>query len=214
MSLVKKIDDCFAYRNQCNGNVGFVPTMGALHAGHLELVKQSLATCNITIVSIFLNPKQFSSNEDLDKYPVNLKRDLSLLENLNVDCVFTPDTSEIYTQDHSIVLIENQLSKVLEGKSRPGFFQGVITVVAKLFNICNPTHVFFGQKDAQQLVIIEKPEEKSGFQQNPQKASGIAWRLLWGALGRPSGSLGKPLGRPWEASGAPRGRLGGSLGTP
>ena len=156
MIVIKTVDECFSYRNKCNGSIGFVPTMGALHAGHRELIKQSLKTCDITIVSIFINPKQFGTNEDLENYPKNLKDDLDLLSNLKVDCVFTPQQTEMYSENHSINLSEHQLSKVLEGNSRPQFFNGVITVVAKLFNICNPTDVFFGEKDAQQLIIIRK----------------------------------------------------------
>jgi len=156
MHVVQSINECVSMRKQAKGRVGFVPTMGALHAGHLELVKCSLKNCDITIVSIFINPKQFAENEDLDNYPENIKQDLKLLKNLNVDYVFTPQKSEMYLDTHSMYLIENKLSQRLEGVSRPNFFQGVITIVAKLFNICQPTDVFFGEKDAQQLIIIKK----------------------------------------------------------
>ena len=156
MHVVQSINECVSIRKQTKGRVGFVPTMGALHAGHLELVKCSLKNCDITIVSIFFNPKQFAENEDLDNYPENIKQDLKLLKNLNVDYVFTPQKSEMYLDTHSMYLIENKLSQRLEGVSRPNFFQGVITIVAKLFNICQPTDVFFGEKDAQQLIIIKK----------------------------------------------------------
>jgi len=156
MHVVQSINECVSIRKQTKGRVGFVPTMGALHAGHLELVKCSLKNCDITIVSIFINPKQFAENEDLDNYPENIKQDLKLLKNLNVDYVFTPQKSEMYLDTHSMYLIENKLSQRLEGVSRPNFFQGVITIVAKLFNICQPTDVFFGEKDAQQLIIIKK----------------------------------------------------------
>ena len=156
MHFVKTINECVSFRNQASGRIGFVPTMGSLHAGHLKLVEHSLKICDITIVSIFVNPKQFGTHEDLESYPKNINKDLKLLENLNVDCVFAPKKTEMFSDNHSIDLIENQLSKVLEGSSRPQFFGGVITVVSKLFNIFIPNDVFFGQKDAQQLIIIKK----------------------------------------------------------
>ena len=156
MLIARTITECVSFRKKLNNNVGLVPTMGSLHEGHIALIKRSLKTCDITIVSIFLNPKQFSANEDLNSYPVNDSRDLKILKKLNVDFIFMPKQSEIYLEDHSIDVVENKLSKLLEGNSRPHFFRGVLTVVSKLFNICNPTDVFFGKKDAQQLIIIKK----------------------------------------------------------
>ena len=156
MLIVRTIKECVSFRKKLNNSVGLVPTMGSLHEGHIALIKYSLKKCDITIVSIFLNPKQFSANEDLDSYPIDDARDLKILKKLNVDCVFMPKQSEIYLEDHSIDVVEDKLSKLLEGNSRPHFFRGVLTVVSKLFNICNPTDVFFGKKDAQQLIIIKK----------------------------------------------------------
>ena len=130
--------------------------MGALHDGHLSLVKESIETCQNTIVSIYLNPTQFALGEDLDRYPKTVEADLKKLSHFQVDCVFLPNDSEIYPKGFSMQVQENILSRILEGESRPDFFTGVITVVAKLFNIIEPTHTFFGKKDAQQLRIIEK----------------------------------------------------------
>ena len=156
MLIARTITECVSFRKKLNNNVGLVPTMGSLHEGHIALIKSSLKICDITIVSIFLNPKQFSANEDLDSYPTDDSRDLKILKKLNIDCIFMTKQSEIYLEDHSIDVVENKLSKLLEGNSRPHFFRGVLTVVSKLFNICNPTDVFFGKKDAQQLIIIKK----------------------------------------------------------
>ena len=130
--------------------------MGAIHKGHLSLVSSSKKYCDITIVSIFLNPKQFSKGEDLENYPVNLKSDIKKLKELEVDILFNPKNSEIYPKNFSSEIIENKISKILEGKSRPEFFSGVLTVIAKLFNIVRPDYAFFGNKDAQQLRVIKK----------------------------------------------------------
>ena len=136
-------------------NIGFVPTMGALHAGHLSLVEESKKQCAQTVVSIFVNELQFSPEEDFDKYPRTLEDDLSALKLLEVDVVFLPTAKEMYNENFSVVVNEINISKKLEGVSRPGFFAGVTTVVSKLFNLVQPSHAFFGQKDIQQLVIIK-----------------------------------------------------------
>ena len=130
--------------------------MGALHDGHLSLVKESIETCQNTIVSIYLNPTQFALGEDLDRYPKTVNSDLIKLSHFQVDCIFLPNDSEMYPKGFSTKIQENNLSRVLEGEKRPDFFTGVITVVAKLFNIIEPTHAFFGKKDAQQPRIVEK----------------------------------------------------------
>ena len=130
--------------------------MGALHEGHLSLIKQSLKTCNQTVVSIFVNKKQFSPNEDFKKYPRSLDGDVSALEALNVDVLFVPDRGEIYPKNYSTYIEENFLSLGLEGSSRPLFFRGVLTVVLKLFNIINPDIAWFGKKDFQQLRLVQK----------------------------------------------------------
>ncbi|CAG8537090.1 11754_t:CDS:2 [Funneliformis mosseae] len=143
--------------------VAFIPTMGSLHEGHLSLVKQGSQHCPIVVVSIFVNPAQFAPNEDLDKYPRTLSNDLELLRSLDcVDAVFLPKVEEIYPygipldvekQKGAFVEVRDK-SHQMEGKSRPLFFRGVLTVVTKLFNIVQPNCVFFGQKDAQQCIVI------------------------------------------------------------
>ena len=156
MKTISTIQEFRKWRKEISGSIGFVPTMGAIHDGHLSLVKKSIKTCQNTIVSIYLNPTQFSPSEDLNRYPKTIDTDLKKLSYFQVDCVFLPNDSEMYPNGFSTQIQENILSRVLEGNSRPDFFTGVTTIVAKLFNIIEPTHVFFGEKDAQQLRIVEK----------------------------------------------------------
>ena len=156
MKTISTIQEFRKWRKGITGSIGFVPTMGALHAGHLSLVEESIITCQNTIVSIYLNPAQFVPGEDLNRYPKTIDKDIKKLSYFQVDCVFLPNDSEMYPKEFSTQIQENLLSNILEGNSRPGFFTGVITIVAKLFNIIEPTHVFFGEKDAQQLRILEK----------------------------------------------------------
>ena len=156
MKTISTIREFRKWRKGITGSIGFVPTMGALHAGHLSLLEASIATCQNTIVSIYLNPAQFAPGEDLNRYPKTINTDIKKLSYFQVDCVFLPNDSEMYPKEFSTQIQENILSRVLEGNSRPGFFTGVTTIVAKLFNIIEPTHVFFGEKDAQQLRIVEK----------------------------------------------------------
>ena len=156
MKTISTIQEFRKWRKGITGSIGFVPTMGALHAGHMSLVEESIATCQNTIVSIYLNPAQFAPSEDLNRYPKTIDTDIKKLSYFQIDCVFLPNDSEMYPKEFSTQIQENILSRVLEGNSRPGFFTGVTTIVAKLFNIIEPTHVFFGEKDAQQLRIVEK----------------------------------------------------------
>ena len=136
--------------------VGFVPTMGALHEGHLSLVRESKRHCSPVVVSIFVNPAQFGPGEDLEKYPRNFEGDCALLESLGVDYVFAPEAARIYPRDfHTVVRVEG-LSDKLEGRIRPGHFQGVCTIVLKLFEIVRPRFAYFGRKDAQQARIIRQ----------------------------------------------------------
>ena len=141
---------------QSGNNVGFVPTMGFLHEGHMSLVRESITQCDHTVVSIFVNAKQFGPNEDLDTYPADFEGDKKQLESLNVDVLFYPAHKEIYPEGHTTFVTVEELSERLCGKSRPGFFKGVTTVVIKLFNIVNPHIAFFGEKDRQQLGVIKK----------------------------------------------------------
>lgn len=135
--------------------VGIVPTMGALHQGHLSLVKAASSTCNYTAVTIFVNPSQFGPGEDLEKYPRDLNRDLELLDGLGVDLVFAPNPDEIYTPSHSTWIQPPDVALPLEGERRPGHFRGVATIVLKLFQILPADVAFFGQKDFQQTRVIQ-----------------------------------------------------------
>ena len=136
--------------------LGLVPTMGALHEGHLSLVRAAKARCDLVAVSIFVNPTQFGPNEDLANYPRTFERDCQLLANENADLVFVPSVEEIYPQGAVTWVTVEDLSAKLDGRSRPGHFRGVTTVVAKLFHIVEPHVAFFGQKDAAQLAIIRR----------------------------------------------------------
>ncbi len=136
--------------------LGFVPTMGALHEGHLSLVRASKARCDVTAVSIFVNPLQFGPAEDLDKYPRPLEHDTALLEQAGVDLHFTPGVKEMYPPGAQTYVLVEELSNRLDGASRPGHFRGVATVVAKLFEIVRPDFAFFGQKDAAQVAVLRK----------------------------------------------------------
>ncbi len=136
--------------------VGLVPTMGYLHEGHLSLVRLARNECDTVAVSIFVNPTQFGPHEDLDRYPRNLERDFQLLQAQGVDLVFVPDVAEIYPDGYSTYVEVEGVTEMLEGAARPGHFRGVATVLCKLFNIIQPTHAYFGQKDAQQTVVVRK----------------------------------------------------------
>ena len=137
-------------------SIGFVPTMGFLHEGHLSLVKESLRQTDCTVVSIFVNPTQFGPEEDLREYPRNLEKDSSLLHALGVDMVFIPENQEMYPKGFKTYVEVTDLQDKFEGQSRPGHFRGVCTIVMKFFEILNPDIAYFGQKDAQQAVIIKK----------------------------------------------------------
>tara|TARA_Y100000766_G_scaffold98937_1_gene84307 strand:- start:1153 stop:1998 length:846 start_codon:yes stop_codon:yes gene_type:complete len=157
LKIYKTINEFVAWRkNIIAESIGFVPTMGALHQGHLSLVRDSKQNNEITVVSIFVNQLQFSPNEDFKNYPRSVNEDLNLLEKEGVDVVLLPTHKELYSVDYGFTVSENILSKKLEGQSRPDFFNGVCTIVCKLFNIVLPTQSFFGMKDIQQLVIIKK----------------------------------------------------------
>jgi pantoate--beta-alanine ligase len=149
---------------QRNGKtLGFVPTMGALHEGHLSLVHASKARCDVTAVSIFVNPLQFGPSEDLAKYPRTLERDAQLLDELGVDLLFVPGVDEMYPRGAKTCVLVEELSDKLDGASRPGHFRGVATVVAKLFEIVRPDLAFFGQKDAAQVAVLRKMASDLNF---------------------------------------------------
>lgn len=143
--------------------IGFVPTMGALHEGHLSLVRQSKAENNLTVVSIFVNPLQFNNPSDLEKYPRSLEADLYMLENEGVDFVFSPSVSEFYDQPTSLSLEFGSVANRLEGEHRPGHFSGVGVVVARLFNLVCPTRGYFGSKDLQQVAVIKRLVQDLAF---------------------------------------------------
>jgi len=156
MKIIQTAVEFLQWRNHQTQTVGFVPTLGALHAGHLSLVTAAKQICNLTVVSIFLNPTQFSLDEDLDEYPNTLDNDIQQLQKLGVDVLFLPDNNEMYKNVEDVHVPPSNLFNKLEGRARPHFFYGVTTIVAKLFNVIKPTHAFFGEKDAQQLRIIKQ----------------------------------------------------------
>jgi len=156
MRVVKTIPDIRALRQKLNGTVGFVPTMGFLHEGHLALVKRAKVENPTVIVSIYVNPKQFGPKEDFGAYPRDLNRDLELLRRDGVDIVFVPSDDEMYPPEFSSWVDVERVTERLEGAIRPGHFRGVATVVAKLFNIIQPSRAYFGQKDAQQVAVIKR----------------------------------------------------------
>lgn len=155
MQVVETIAAIKELRRKISGSVGLVPTMGYLHQGHLALVKKARAENSTVVVSIFVNPAQFGPSEDLRAYPRDLNRDLKLLESEGADIVFIPSDEEMYPTGFSSWVDVERATRRLEGASRPGFFRGVATICAKLFNIVQPTRAYFGQKDAQQALIIK-----------------------------------------------------------
>src|SRR5690348_16386681 len=144
------------WRHARTGSIGFVPTMGYLHAGHLALVVRSRAENLQTVVSIFVNPTQFGPNEDFARYPRDEVRDLSLLEDAGVAAVYLPTAADIYPDGYQTYVDVEQVSRRLEGEARPGHFRGVATVCLKLFNVVEPGRAYFGRKDAQQLRVIQR----------------------------------------------------------
>lgn len=159
MKLIEKTEvlRSFVAEKQREGKtVGLVPTMGALHAGHISLVKQAKADCDICVVSVFVNPTQFNNKEDLEKYPRNIENDATLLKKCDVDVVFAPTVEEVYPEPDTRQFDFGLLDKVMEGKHRPGHFNGVAQVVSRLFDMVKPDKAYFGEKDFQQLAIIRE----------------------------------------------------------
>ncbi len=145
-------------------SIGFVPTMGSLHDGHLALVKEARKMSDVVVVSIFVNPEQFNDKGDLDRYPRDLMADTALLRDFDVDYIYAPDVADVYPPGFSTYVYVEDLSESLEGASRPGHFRGVASVVTILFNTVRPDVAFFGQKDAQQLAIIRRLTRDLGFE--------------------------------------------------
>lgn len=166
MKIIHKIEELKnILKDKRTLEIGLVPTMGALHEGHASLIKKSVEQNDFTVVSVFVNPVQFGINEDFDKYPRTLEKDAKLCENLGADIVFAPAVDEMYQDTKELTLVCPPYSAInkLCGKSRPGHFDGVATVVSKLFNITGCTKAYFGQKDAQQLFIIKKMVKDLNF---------------------------------------------------
>ena len=156
INTVKGVQEMITSLRNEGKSIGFVPSMGALHEGHLSLVKQCISDNDICVVSIFVNPTQFNNTEDLVKYPRNLEKDCLYLEKAGVDIVFAPSVEEIYPQPDTRQFDFDQLDKVMEGEHRPGHFNGVAQVVSRLFDIIKPDMAYFGEKDFQQLAIIRE----------------------------------------------------------
>lgn len=156
MKVITKISEIKEIRkNIQNKKIGFVPTMGGLHAGHLSLINRAKNENEITIVSVFLNPTQFNDKKDLETYPANLQDDIALLEKADVDFLFAPSYAEMYPDNYKYKITENSFSKLLCGASRPGHFDGVLTVVMKLFSLVRPANAYFGEKDFQQYKLLK-----------------------------------------------------------
>jgi len=159
LEIIRTVSDMraltYAWRSQ-GSKVGLVATMGALHKGHLSLIDHAMAECDKVIVSIFVNPMQFSVSEDLEAYPRNEEQDLAALENIGVSIAYTPSVKEIYGEDFATRIEVGRLTECMCGTARPGFFSGVATVVAKLLNQCAPDRAYFGEKDYQQLLVIRQ----------------------------------------------------------
>lgn len=156
MNIASTVTEIRDLRRQLQGTVGVVPTMGALHEGHLTLVRQARERCSSVLVTIFVNPTQFAANEDFSSYPRDLDRDLRMLDEIGVDGVFTPTPSIMYPNGFQTCVEVENITQGLEGSIRPGHFRGVTTVVSKLFNLTQPDYAFFGQKDAQQVAVIRR----------------------------------------------------------
>jgi pantoate--beta-alanine ligase len=163
MKTLQKLIDLRKILRNMPSPVGLVPTMGYLHEGHLSLVKQARQDCASVVVSIFVNPTQFGPQEDLEAYPRDIPRDLDLLKKDGVDLVWIPNRGDLYSPDFQTWVNVEDVAQPLEGAMRPGHFQGVVTIVAKLFNAVQPEKAYFGQKDAQQVVVIRRMVKDLNF---------------------------------------------------
>lgn len=156
MKIAETLEELWKERNQLETPVGLVPTMGFLHEGHLSLARQARQECASVVVSIYVNPSQFGPQEDLNKYPRSIERDLELLRAERVDLVWIPSDAVMYPGGYQTWVMVEEVTRPLEGAIRPGHFRGVATVVTKLFNAVHPNKAYFGQKDAQQVVVIRR----------------------------------------------------------
>ncbi len=155
MKIFENIAQFISYRKTLKGRVGFVPTMGNLHQGHLSLIERSTSECDMTLSSLFINPTQFNNQNDIDNYPRTLKEDINSLEQNGVDVLILPTEQEIYPDDYRYRIHETKQSQVMEGKHRPGHFEGMLTIVLKLLLITKPHKAYFGEKDYQQYALID-----------------------------------------------------------
>lgn len=163
LNTVSDLQDAINSLKAEGKSIGLVPTMGALHEGHISLVKESIDQNDITVVSVFVNPTQFNNQEDLIKYPRTLEADVKLLGNAGVDIVFAPSVEEVYPEPDTRIFDFGLLDKVMEGKHRPGHFNGVGQVVSRLFDLVKPNNAYFGEKDFQQLAIIRELVNQNGY---------------------------------------------------
>ncbi len=156
MKHLRSVKDLKRWRLSVSDNIGFVPTMGALHDGHLSLIRKSKENNDKTVVSIFLNPTQFDNTSDLENYPASLEEDLEKLRSVDIEAVWAPKFEDLYPDNYRYSITEKDLSLKLCGEHRPGHFDGVLTVVMKLFNLVRPKRAYFGEKDYQQMLLIQK----------------------------------------------------------
>ncbi len=157
MNILSNTSECWAFQQSTIGKkIGFVPTMGNLHAGHASLIERSKQENDIAVVSIYVNPTQFNQQSDFQHYPRTLEQDKALLESLKVDYLLLPDEQTMYPDNYQVQLLETEISRELEGEYRPGHLGGMLTVVLKLLNLVRPTHAYFGEKDYQQLLLVKK----------------------------------------------------------
>lgn len=166
VNTIESLEKAYAEFSASGLRIGFVPTMGALHAGHISLVERSVAENDFTVVSVFVNPTQFNNAADLERYPRNIERDAELLRFSGCDLIFAPSIDAIYTDDELKQPFEfdfGGLDKVMEGQFRPGHFNGVVQIVSKLFSLVKPQKAYFGEKDFQQLSIIHRMTELMGY---------------------------------------------------
>lgn len=159
MKIISDMSQWYSVRRTINQSIGFVGTMGNLHTGHLSLIEQSKQDNDITVVSIFVNPTQFNNSQDFDNYPQTLEHDTTLLNQAGVDYCLTPNYEQLYPHNYRFKICESQLSQLMEGKYRPGHFDGMLTVVMKLLQLVTPSNAYFGEKDYQQYLLIKQMAE-------------------------------------------------------
>ncbi|MDI6892815.1 MAG: pantoate--beta-alanine ligase [Actinomycetota bacterium] len=163
INTIKELRQGLKKERQAGRTIGLVPTMGYFHEGHLELMRRAREECDVVVVSLYVNPTQFAPSEDFESYPRDFERDKKFAENVGADYLFCPSNAEIYLPNHLTYVEVEKITKRLCGASRPHHFQGVTTIVAKLFNIVMPDKAYFGQKDAQQVVVIKKMVDDLNF---------------------------------------------------